>query len=259
MIIQGNDRTKLRFPDIFLRVMATVLFLLTATACAGIVQTREPVDFSHISPDELLRTFLENEGSSSPVKFTFTGEFAVEAGESHSFRGVAVFKTCSAFRIKLLGPVGYTLLEYVNLAGKASLLANQLTPEGDTQALEGLLTLMDVLTLALTDRCQPIDAYRAGKHDADHVIFTVPTRNKTSLQFTLARKTASVTSQSIAGGGFREVLISYADYNRDNEYGSPGKIEIEGREIPVSVIFVIKKWEMSTELPTGFFLDKKAS
>jgi len=189
------------------------------------------------------------------VKFTFTGEFAAEAGESHSFRGVAVFKTCSAFRIKLLGPLGYTLLEYVNLAGKASLLANQLTPEGDAQALEGLLTLMDVLTLALTDRCQPHNAYRAGKHDADLVIFTVPTRNNTSLQFTLARKTASVTSQSITGGGFQEVLISYTDYNQDNDYGSPGKIEIEGREVPVSVIFVIKKWEVATELPPGFFAE----
>lgn len=256
MIIQGNDRTKWCYPGILLKVVIAVLFLMAATACSRTVQTREPVDFSHISPDELLRTFLENEGSSSPVKFTFTGEFAVEAGESHSFRGVAVFKTCSALRIKLLGPLGYTLLEYVNLAGKASLLANQLTPEGDAQALEGLLTLMDVLTLALTDRCQPHNAYRAGKHDANHVMFTVPTRNNTSLQFTLARKTAFVTSQSITGGGFQEVLISYTDYNQDNDNGSPGKIEIEGREIPVSVIFVIKKWEVTTELPPGFFTDR---
>jgi hypothetical protein len=255
MNIQGNRCSGWRGGYFFLSVGLAIATVLGGVACSTAVHTPAPApaDLSAATPLDLLTVFVERERSRGAVKFTFSGKIEVKAGDSHSFRGVGAYKNCASLRIQLLGPLGFTLLEYVNSEGEARLVANQLTPQGDEEAEEGLLQMMEIFTLALIDRCHPVEAFEEGSHDANLVNFMIPTQTNGMLHISLDRQKAVLMQQSMTGGELPATVIDYKNHRWSDGYWMPGGIEIQGKDIPVSIDMDIKKWNVDVDLPDHFF------
>lgn len=254
MINQGN-RCIRRFTRRFsISAGLAVAAILSITACSTAVHVPAPENLSGTQPLDLLTLFLEKEQSQGAAKFTFSGKIDVKAGDLHSFRGVGAYKPCSSLRIKLLGPLGFTLLEYINSEGRARLLSNQLTPEGDEEARVGLLQMMQIFTLALGDRCHSLEEFDEESHDANLVKFTLPTQTNGVRHLSLDRKKAALLQQSISGGQHPGTVIDYTDYRWSDGYWMPYGIDIQGTDMPVSISMEIRKWSVNVALPDHLFV-----
>lgn len=235
----------------FLLLISTLLGLI---ACSSVSRTATVHDYSNLPPGQLLDVFLDSELSRGAVKFTFSGDLALESGESHRFRGACGYTNCSDLRIQLLGPLGVTLLDYVNADGRAVLVTNQLTPEGDEDALQGLMELMEVFTLALVDRCQPLQEGHGGPRPLDSANYVAAGRKGTEIRFTLDREKAVLLRQTVSGGTLPGSRIDYSGYGWSDGEWMPGRIDIQSPDMPVSINMQISKWTIDADLPDGFFL-----
>ncbi|MDX2446800.1 MAG: hypothetical protein QNK29_06330 [Desulfobacterales bacterium] len=255
MIIQGSRCNVWRRGYFFLSVGLAIASVLGIVGCSTAIHApaSAPADLSGTPPLDLLTVFLERERSRGAVKFTFNGEIEVKAGDVHSFRGVGAYKNCDALRIQLLGPLGFTLLEYINSEGEARLVANQLTPQGDEEAKEGLLQMMEIFTLALIDRCYPSEEFEEGSHNANLAKFITPTQTNGMLHISLDRHKAVLMQQSITGGELPDTVINYMNHRSSNGYWMPDRIEIKGKDMPVSIDMEIRKWSVDVDLPDHLF------
>lgn len=253
MIIQGKecDTTALT-RRLFLTVLL-VPALLGLSACSSTPETAPGPDYSNSPPGKLLAVFLDNEASLGAVKFTFSGDLQLESGGSHRFRGACGYTNCADLRIQLLGPLGVTLLDYMNVDGVAVLVTNQLTPEGDEDALQGLLDLMEVFTLALVDRCRHPEGGDGGIHSLDSSRFVFAGRKGSEIRFSLDRAGAVLLQQHVSKGSLPESLIEYSGYGWSDDYWMPGEIGIQSPDMPVSITMEISKWTIKANLPAGFF------
>jgi len=187
------------------------------------------------------------------VKFTFSGDLQLESGGSHRFRGACGYTNCADLRIQLLGPLGVTLLDYMNVDGAAILVTNQLTPEGDVDALQGLLDLMEVFTLGLVDRCRHSQGGDGGIRSLDSSSFVFAGRKGSEIRFSLDRAEAVMLQQHVSNGTLPESLIEYSGYGWSDGYRVPGEIAIQGPDMPVSITMEIGKWTSNANLPDSFF------
>jgi hypothetical protein len=246
MVIQENCRVA--WPAI-----CAVLFAGLAAGCAGAVRTPSAPDLSELPPRDLLAVFLDNDASKGAVKFNFSGDIELEEGIRHSFRGLCGYDSCTALRVKLLGPLGFTILDYVNSQGEAALVVNQLTEEGDDEARESLLELMEVFSLALLDRCRPAIEFEGGPYGVASVNFTLQEHPGISLLTTLDRRRGVVTRQEVTSEALPGTVIDYLDYGWNGEYWLPGAIEVRGTGAPVSIRVAVKKWSIGVDFPDRFF------
>lgn len=255
MIIQGNRCSGWCSGYFFLSVGLAIATVLGIVGCTTAVHApaSAPADLSATPPLDLLTVFLARERSRGAVKFTFSGEIEVKAGDLHRFRGVGAYKNCAALRIQLVGPLGFTLLEYINSEGEASLVANQLTPQGDEEAKEGLLQMMEIFTLALIDRCYPAEEFEEGSHNADLANFMMPTQTNGMLHISLDRQKAVLMQQSITGGELPDTVIDYLNHRWSDGYWMPDGIEIKGKDMPVSIAMEIGKWSVDVDLSDHLF------
>ena len=230
-----------------------VLVILHAGGCSSTPQTQPATDFSNLSPTALLDEFLDTENSRGAVRFNFRGELEVQSGKTHRFRGFGGYDDCESLRLQLLGPLGFTMLDYLNVGGEATLIANKLTPQGDQEARAGLLQLMQAFTAALVDRCYSQHDVRPGAYDLIDSNYSASTHAGVSVEFTLERSTAAVRRQALAGKGLPDTSVYYLDYGRVENFWMPGKIEVRTADLPVSIDMSIKEWKFGVVLPDGFF------
>jgi len=253
VLIQGNCGT---LRPCFLpvrRALFRILFIVLAGGCSVTPQTPPTPDFSNLSPSALLSEFLQAERSRGAVKFNFSGTVDVLSGKTHRFRGFGGYEDCGSLRLQLLGPLGFTLLDYLNVDGEATLVTNKLTPEEDLEARAGLLQLMHVFTLALVDRCYSREDVQPQSHDAITADYSASTPRVASLEFTLERRNGAVKRQSLAGKGLPVTRVRYRDYRKVDDFWMPGKIEVRITDMPVSIDMSIEEWNIGVELPEEFF------
>lgn len=222
-------------------------------ACSSAPKPEPGRDWSNPPPGQLLDVFLDSESARGAVKFTFTGDLQLQDGESHRFRGACGYINCAGLRIQLLGPLGVTLLDYVNAEGRAALVSNRLTPEGDEDAVQGLMELMEIFTLALVDRCRSSQAVDSAVHDPASARFVTPGRKGSEIRFTLDTDKAALLQQHIAGGSLPDSVIAYSDYRWSDGYWAPGRISIQIPGMQVSISLEIVKWTTNADLPDNFF------
>ena len=227
---------------------------LLLTACSTPVKTSAGPDHSSLSSAGLLSVFLENELSRGPVKFTFSGDIEVQAGGSHRFRGACGYTSCADLRIQLLGPLGFTLLDYVNSEGRATLVANKLTPEGDDEALQGLMKLMEIFSLSLLDRCQTSAGIDVDPLHLGSANFVTHGRSGMQIHFKLDEEKAVVLQQIVKGGTLPTAVIDYSGYALVDGYWMPGSIGIQTTDMPVAINMEIGHWRIHANLPEHFFL-----
>jgi hypothetical protein len=233
-----------------------VVLIAVLPGCAKVV--REPVstpDHSALSPTELLTLFLETERSRQAVKFSFKGQIEVEAGKRHEFRGYCGYTPCGSLRMKLLGPVGLTVLDYLNADGEVTLGVNHLTDEGDEEALHGLLTLLGNFTRSLVDRCRPADALVLESEDDRSVTFGLDPSADPSWSWTLDRSRGVVLAQATSGSAPPSLRFEWLDYGWDDGHWVPARIEVrrEDSEARFAIHMDVRKWEAHAKLPARFF------
>lgn len=237
---------------LFLAVMLASM-LLGLPACSSTPKIEPAPDGPSLPPGQLLDLFLDNESARGAVKFTFSGDLQLESGGTHRFRGACGYTNCADLRIQLLGPLGVTLLDYVNAEGRAVLVSNQLTPEGDEDALQGLMDLMEIFTLALVDRCRSSQDGDGGMRRFDSASFVTSGRKGSEVRFTLDTEKAALLQQYISGGSLPESQVDYSSYGRSDGYWVPGKIAIQSPDMPVSITMKTGKWTTNAKLPDDFF------
>ncbi len=253
MIIQGQGGANRLIRRLLRQTILVAIFSVCLAACSS--QLRAP-DHSHLGPAALLDVFLASERAKETVKLVFSGDIEVKSGGAHHFSGVAGYRSCSALRIKLLGPVGFTLLEYLNTGGEALMIVDEVSPEGDESARKGLLSLLEIFTLALLERCQPAADFSLVGQDASTVEFTTISRTKRSMNHTLDRNRAVLRQQIVAASELSNTVVDYADYSWVNGGWLPATIEIHGAHMPVSIRMQIRQWTVGADLPAGFFSEE---
>lgn len=254
MIIQGIKQGEGTRGQNFLLAGLLTAATLYLTACSAPVKNSVGPDRSHLSSAELLNVFLKNETSRGPVKFTFSGDIEVQAGGLHRFRGACGYTSCGDLRIQLLGPFGFTLLDYVNAQGRATLVANKLTPEGDDEALQGLMKLMEIFALALLDRCQASAGVDVQPQQLGSANFVTQGRSGTQVRFKLDKKKAVILQQTVKGDTLPTAAIDYTDHVLVDGYWMPGTISIQTTDMPVAIHMEIGQWKIAADLPEYFFL-----
>jgi hypothetical protein len=253
VIIQGNGYLVAAVAG---RRFSAVMLLAVSVGLLGCSSAPMPEpgpDWSKPPPGQLLDVFLDNESARGAVKFIFTGGLQLENGESHRFRGACGYTNCAGLRVQLLGPLGVTLLDYVNAEGRAALVNNRLTPEGDEDAVQGLMELMEIFTLALVDRCRSSQDADGAMHNLGSASFVAPGRKDSEIRFTLDPGKAVLLQQHIRGGSLPESVIDYSDYRWSDGYWSPGRIAIQSPGMQVSISLEIVRWTTSADLPDNFF------
>lgn len=233
--------------------MIPIIVVLHLGACTSTVVLRPADDLSGLSPVELLDAFLAVERSRGAVKFTFGGELMVRSGEIHRFRGYGATIGCKSLRLQLLGPMGFTLLDYLDADGEATIAVNRITPEGDKEAETGLFRVLRVFTLALAGRCYPNREVSLESRDEAVFDYSIRTGPGARVEFTLDRKTAALTRQAFSGGELPDTSVRYLHYERVDEYWMPGTIEVRTGTLPVTIDMTIKEWKLGVELPDGVF------
>jgi outer membrane biogenesis lipoprotein LolB len=253
LIIQGQGGAIRLIRRLLRQTTLVTILSVCLTACTSQVEQPAAPDHSQLDPAALLDVFLARERSMGTVKLVFSGDIVVKAGGAHHFSGVAGYRSCSALRIKLLGPVGFTLLEYLNTGGKALMIVDEVSPEGDEAAREGLLSLLEIFTLALLERCQPAADFKLTGQDASSVEFTTISRTNKRMKHTLDRNRAVLHQQIMAASEQSNTVVDYSDYSRAAGSWLPATIEIHGEHMPVSIRMQIRQWTVGADLPAGFF------
>lgn len=237
-------------------VVSLLVFSAGLSGCSTAPLRPLAVDHSSLPPIGLMKIFLENELEKEAVKFVFKGEIEVGIGKRHRFRGYCGYTPCGSLRAKLLGPLGFTLLDYVNAEGQVTLIVNHLTEEGDEPGLDGLLKLLGVFSRALLDRCRSAGEYVPEARDATSATFSVRTETGESWRLTLDRKTGALVHQSSSGPSTPEIAIDYSAYDRGSDgYWMPGEIGVHGvdADAGLSIRVAVKRWNVRADLPEGFF------
>ena len=243
-------------PGRLLRVVLLSLPLslsLCLGACSGTPQSREAANLSALAPADLLSVYLATEPPAETVRFRFSSEVETEAGKIRRLEGVCGYASCASLRLQLLGALGVTLLDYINAEGAARLVINQLTEEGDDPARDGLLQLMEILTLALVDRCHSADEFSLERYDELSADFSVPAAAGARLVFTLDRRSGRLLRQTVSGDGLPSARIDYSDYLLVDGHWLPGRLEIRTADLPSSIDLVVDRWSLGKPLPAGFF------
>jgi len=222
-------------------------------ACSGTPQSREAADLSALAPADLLTTYLATEPPADTLRFRFSSEVETEAGKTRRLEGLCGYESCASLRLQLLGALGITLLDYINAEGTARLVINQLTEEGDDPARDGLLQILQILTLALVDRCHSADEFALERFDAVTADFSAPASAEVRLGFTLDRKSGRLVRQTVSGDGLPSASIDYSDYHLVDGHWLPGRLEIRTADLPSSINLVVERWSLGKPLPAGFF------
>jgi hypothetical protein len=234
-------------------VLLYLALALFPGGCSTPIAPSDTADFSSLAPDALLNVFLESERARGAVKFAFSGVVRVTTGSQHRFRGVAGFQPCHALRMQLVGPVGFTLLDYVNADGRATLVVDKITPDEDPEARAGLLDLLEIFTLALVDRCEPSEAFQLLSHDAASASFAVAAPPGRLHEYILDRARGVVVLQEVSGDGLPAMTVEFRDYGLVQGYWLPAAIVVRTPDMPVSIDMDVTKWQTGIDLPGGFF------
>ena len=253
MLIQGIGGSGRRRARALRCALPCLVIALLFAACSATVRHPETADFSRLPPDALLNVFLEHERARAAVKFSFDGVITVTTGSQHRFRGFAGYQSCHALRMKLVGPVGFTLLDYVNEASRAHLVVDKITPDDDQEARQGLLDLLEVFTLALVDRCQTPQAFRLLSHDGASASFAVRAPSGRLHEFVLDRARGVVTVQKVSGEDAPAMTVAFGDYGLVQGAWEPASIAVRTPDLPVSIDMAVSDWQSGVELPDGFF------
>jgi hypothetical protein len=256
VVIQGNcSGVRIERVGVVLVGMLLVL-LLGLSGCSRAVHAPvSTTDHSELAPADLLKQFLETERSKDAVKFVFKGEIEVEAGKPHKFRGYCGYTPCGSLRMKLLGPMGLTVLDYLNAEGEVTIRVNHLTDDGDEEALRGLTTLMENFTRALLDRCRATEEYLPGSEDAATVTFGLRGADDPTWSWTLDRRRGVVVRQTTAGTEIPDLDFDYLDYEWLDGFWMPATIEVHraDADVELSIQMTVRKWELRADLPEAFF------
>ena len=253
MHIQGKRRTGKRLARAVQCASLPLAVALLVGGCSAPIPNPDSADFSSLPPDALLNVFLEREQSRTAVTFSFSGVITVTTGSQHRFRGVAGYQPCHALRMKLVGPVGFTLLDYVNVDGSATLVVDKITPAEDREARKGLLDLLEIFTLAMVDRCYGLKTFEALSHDAASATFAVRTPPGGLHEFVLDRARSVVTQQKVSGGALPAMTVKFEDYGLAQGNWLPASIAVRTPDMPVSIDMDVTKWQLGMDLPDGFF------
>lgn len=253
MGIQGYPWARRRRPAFARSSGPVLLIVLMCSACSQPASLPEPSDYSQLPPRELLEVFLANEQSLGGVQLSFSGEVTVAAGEIHEFRGAAGYLGCGDFRVKLVGPMGLTLLDYLNRGGQGRLLADKITPEGDGEALNGLMKLMEAFTLALADRCHPADSFEQLDASDGVIDFAARLPGGDQVSWRLERQRAILRQQIITGASLLDMAVDYEDYRLVDTHWFPSSIALKGTEPAVAIEMDISDWRVGVQLPERFF------
>jgi hypothetical protein len=254
MLIQGICGVGGRPPRALRSTALLPVIALLAAACSTPARAPDTPDFSSLPPQELLNVFLQDEQSRGAVKFSFNGVITVTTGEQHRFRGVAGYEACHALRMQLVGPVGVTLLDYLNVDGRARIVVDKMTPDDDAEARAGLADLLEVFTLALVDRCHDPRAFEVLPRDAAGASFAVGTPPDRLHEFILDRVKGVVTEQKISGGDLPGMTVEFGDYGLVQGYWMPATIAVRTADLPVSIDLAVSGWQAGIDLPDAFFV-----
>jgi len=232
----------------------SLVFLLGLSACATDSTRTSGDDYSLLPAGKLLQVFLENERSKGSVKLSFKLDILTEDENPERLRGVAAFAHCADVRIKLVGTVGLTVLDYLSVAGKSNLLVDKLTPPDDDEARQGLLDTMEIFTSSLTGLCRPSSDFKILSIDADSVRYKVRSSPGHSLEITLDRKRAVLEQQSLGGESLPLSTISYGKFERIENRWMPHTIVIKTAGSPVDLELGISRWQTNAQLPADIFV-----
>jgi hypothetical protein len=202
---------------------------------------------------KLLQVFLEDERSKGSVKLSFKLDILAENESPERLRGVAAFAHCADMRVKLVGTVGLTVLDYLSVAGKSNLLVDKLTPPGDDEARKGLLDTMEIFKSSLTGLCRPQGDFKTLSIDAESIHYRVGSSPGRSLEITLGRKRAVLTQQALSGESLPPSTISYRNFERIDNRWMPNTIVIKTEGSPVDLELGVSRWQTNAQLPADIF------
>jgi outer membrane biogenesis lipoprotein LolB len=255
VLIQGVNGIGRRVAQAARLALLPLTTALLVAACTVPTRAPDTADLTGLSPDELANLFLQNEQSRGAVKFAFSGVITVTTGSQHRFRGVAGYRPCHALRMQLVGPLGFTLLDYLNVDGRATVVVDKITPDGDDEARAGLRDLMEIFTLALVDRCNSPEAFGVQPNDSAFVSFVVGTPPGRLHEFVLDRARGAAILQTFSGGALPEMTVEFGDYDLDQGHWMPAAIAVRTPDLPVSIDLSVTRWQAGADLPAGFFAD----
>lgn len=232
---------------------SSLAMALCLAACATDSAPVPTSDYSAFPSEKLLQVFLQDEQSKGAVQLSFSLVIQADNKSPERLRGVAAFSPCADLRVKLVGTVGLTVLDYLSVAGKNSLLVDKLTASGDAEAKQGLLDTMEVFTAALTGLCRPPGDFNAVSDDAGSIRYRVDSDPAPTREITLDRKRAVLIRQTV-GGEFRPVsTISYGNFERIDDHWMPDTIAIKTEGSPVNLELGITRWRIDASLPADMF------
>lgn len=237
------------------RALPPLTIALLVAACTAPARAPDAADLSGLPPDKLANIFLQNERARGAVKFAFSGVITVTTGSQHRFRGVAGYQPCHALRMQLVGPLGFTLLDYLNADGHARVVVDKITPDGDDEARAGLRDLLEIFTLALVDRCDSPEASGVQPHESAFVSFVVGAPPGRLHEFVLDRARGVVILQKFSGDDLPGMTVEFGDYVLDQGHWMPAAIAVRTPDLPVSIDLSVTRWQAGIDLPAGFFAD----
>jgi len=223
------------------------------TACSTQARHVPTADLSGLSPDALLAVYFQNERARGAVRLSFNSLVQVEGENPNRLRGVAGYTHCGDMRVKLVGTVGITVLDYLSIDGKGRLLLDKLTPDGDAGTKEGLLDTLNVFTTALTGLCRQAAEFRVVSSDEVGINYAAKSTREGSLEFTLDRTQATLTRQLISTKRISAANIRYSDFDNVAGFWMPATISIQSQDSPVLIDLTINQWRLNSKLQEGFF------
>ena len=230
-----------------------ILLALILGACAGTPDAPALPDYSKLPPRQLLAAWLEEEQHPDTLRFRFNSEVDVEADKTEGLQGVCGYRRCGGLRMQLLGPLGITLLDYLEVSGESRLMVNKITDEGDDEARTGLLQLLQALSLALTGICQPVDTFELGHFDDRAADFSLRRPQGPALGFTLDRQRGRLIRQTVSDEGLPGFTIDYSDYGEVDGRWMPGRLDIHTADSPTSIRLTVDRWTLGKPFPDDFF------